>query len=173
MPPREAITKRWYVVHARPRQEAIAKVNLERQGYDVYLPMARQEVIRSRRLITHISPLFPRYLFIHLDECSDNWSPIRSTRGVTTLVRFGHAPAMAPDALIEMLKAREGPDGFHEIASTVATVGDRVRIEGGPMAGYEGIFLAPSGRERVLVLLDIMGKQVRLNVDAALVALAS
>ncbi len=164
---------RWYVVHTRPRQETVARTHLERQGFPVYLPMAQLNSLRSRRSVTTVTPLFPRYLFIYLDEKTDNWSPIRSTRGVANLVRFGYAPAVVPDGLIDLLRAREGSDGLHELDYAVARPGDRIRIEGGPMAGYEAIFLAASGTERVLVLLDIMGKQVRLNVDVRLVALAS
>ena len=163
----------WYLVHSKPRQEHTAKDHLERQGYSVYLPLARPRLVRKQRRISAMTPLFPRYLFIHLDNTSDNWSPIRSTRGVSTIVRFGYQPAQVPDALIQLLKSRENTDGFYDLPDADFRVGDGVRIDDGPMQGYEGIFLATSGEDRVLVLLNIMGREVKVKMDSHLIALAS
>jgi len=161
--------KAWYLIYTKPRQEQIAKENLARQGYSVYLPLVRQLRRRTGRRVGSIEPLFPRYMFIRLDTTSDNWSPIRSTLGVSTLVHFGFQPATVPDDLVALLSARENPEGLHDIGRGVRP-GDRVRIEDGPMAGYEGIFVASSGRERVLVLLEIMGKEARVQVSRDAIA---
>lgn len=163
--------RHWYLVQSRPRQEQTARTHLERQGYPVYLPMTRQRKIHRQRLTSTVTPLFPRYLFICLDERADNWSPIRSTRGVSTIVRFGHQPARVPDDLVPLLQQRENADGLHE-AGTDFRSGDRVRIDDGPMWGYEGIFIAASGEDRVLVLLDIMGKAVQLKLESHQIARA-
>ena len=160
-------TKGWYLVYTKPRQEEVALANLTRQGYGAYLPRARQVRHRHGRRLESVGSLFPRYLFIHLDAGTDNWDPIRSTVGVASLVRFGQEPARVPDALIGFLKEQEGTDGLHEWASPgELAVGDRVRVADGAFVGYEGILLARSSRERVLVLLDILGKQVRAQVSA-------
>jgi len=79
--------KCWYLIYSKPRQEKGAVENLLRQNYEVYFPQI--QLWRSRRgnrqLV--IEPLFPRYLFIHLDSHSDNWAPIRSTLGGPCVVR--------------------------------------------------------------------------------------
>lgn len=155
----------WYLVYTKARQEEVALVNLERQGYGVYLPRLRQARRRQGRLVDTVGPLFPRYLFIHLDAGTDNWGPIRSTVGVASLVRFGQEPARVPDALVGFLKEREGAEGLHQWAAPKFVAGDRVRVAEGAFQGYEGILLARSSRERVLVLLDILGKQVRTQVS--------
>ena len=59
---------RWYVVHTKPSCEAVADVNLRRQGYDVYFPRAISGSRRRGRLREHVVALFPRYLFLRLDE---------------------------------------------------------------------------------------------------------
>jgi len=164
--------KAWYLIYTKPRQEQIAKENLTRQGYSVYLPLVRQLRRRAGRRVGLVGPLFPRYMFIRLDTTSDNWSPIRSTLGVSTLVHFGFQPATVPDDLVALLSASENPEGLHETGRALRP-GDKVNIEDGPMAGYEGIFLAASGRERVLVLLEIMGKEVRVQVSGGAIVLAS
>lgn len=157
--------KAWYLVYTKPRQEDVALTNLTRQGYSVYLPRARQTRKRQGRRVAVIEPLFPRYLFIHLDTHTDNWGPIRSTLGVASLVRFGQKPAPVPESLIAFLQSREGGDGLHVWAEPTYRTGDRVRVADGPLEGYEGILLARTSRERVVVLLDILGKQIRTQVD--------
>jgi transcriptional antiterminator RfaH len=160
----EQSAKSWYLVYTKPRQEEVALTNLVRQGYGVYLPRVRQPRKRQGRRTLVVEPLFPRYLFIHLDTHNDNWGPIRSTLGVASLVRFGHKPALIPDELVTFLVAREGEAGLHEWAVQNYNAGDRVRVADGAFRGYEGIMLARNSRERVVVLLDILGRQVRTQL---------
>ena len=162
MPP---VVRKWYLVFCKPRQEAAARVNLERQGYDVYLPMVAQRRRRGGKCVEFIEPLFPRYLFIHLDAGTDDWRPIRSTIGVSALVQFGQQPARVPDDLIAALRAHESGQGVHEIPVEPLREGDRIRIVEGALSGFEGLFLARSGRDRVVVLLEIMGKPSRISLD--------
>jgi transcriptional antiterminator RfaH len=157
--------KRWYLVYCKPRQEHVAVVNLERQGYEIYLPRLREMRRRGGRPTQVVGPLFPRYLFVHLDQEFDDWGPIRSTLGVVSIVRFGQVPAKVPDALVDFLRGREGGDGVHTAAALRYEAGERVRVLSGSLAGYEGLFLAKSGRGRVIVLLDLLGKATRTRLD--------
>ena len=162
----ESTVKSWYLVYTKPRQETLAQANLERQGYGVYLPKVRLMRRHRGHQEAVVEPLFPRYLFIHLDTQNDNWGPIRSTFGVASLVRFGAEPAQVPDALVAHLKAQEGQEGLHEWAEPKMKVGDRVQVAEGPLKGFEGILLANSGKERVMILLDMLGKEVRTHLEA-------
>lgn len=157
--------KSWYLVYTKPRQEEVALTNLARQGYGAYLPRVRQARKRQGRRVMMVEPLFPRYLFIHLDTHTDNWGPIRSTLGVASLVRFGREPARIPDELVAFLRMREGEAGLHEWAEQNYRLGDQIRVAEGAFRGYQGILLARNSRERVVVLLDILGRQVRTKVD--------
>jgi len=155
----------WYLIYTKPNKEQIARENLERQGYEIYLPMAR---IRRRRLgkgANRIEPLFPRYLFIRLDTKTDNWSPIRSTLGVSNLVKFGMYPSSVPQALIELLSDRCDEEGIQDISPGEFKSGESIRVMEGPMMGLEGVFLAKTSSDRVLVLLDIVGKHTRVNME--------
>ncbi len=157
--------KSWYLVYCKPRQERNARENLARQGYESYLPLMK--VRRRRRGVYRpvVEPMFPRYLFIHLDQDNDNWGPIRSTYGVSNLVYFGNKPAHVDDELVLELMRREGHDGLQQLPPQELGPGERVRLVDGVMAGYEGIFEATSGKERVAILLDLAGKHTRLNVS--------
>jgi len=161
--------RQWYLVYTKPRAERVAREHLERQGYDVYLPMMRQLRRRGGRRTTVVSPMFPRYLFIHLGTDVDNWSPIRSTRGVASLVQFGQRPGCAPAGLIDLLRSREDESGVQVIPGDEYRLGARIRMVEGGMKGYEGVYLARNSRDRIVVLLDIMGRHTRANVDVSAV----
>jgi len=161
----EPETKGWYLVYCKPRQERVAQVNLGRQGFENYLPLIRQPRRRAGKRVMIVEPMFPRYLFVQLDSQRDDWGPIRSTLGVTSLVRFGQQAARVPAQLVDMLRAHEDVQGVQDLPPPDYRRGDAVRIVDGAMMGYEGIFLARSGKERVVVLLNIMGKLARVKVD--------
>ena len=94
----------WFVVHTKPRQEQRALENLQRQGFAAWLPMLSVEKFRRGRLEKVVEPMFSRYLFIQLDKVSSNWSPIRSTMGVSKLVTFGNQPAAVPPDIVDALR---------------------------------------------------------------------
>lgn len=154
----------WYLIQTKPRQEYIARTNLERQGYPTYLPLAPIKKRRRGRTFTESGPMFPRYLFISLSDTEDNWSPIRSTIGVTALVKFGQQPARVPEGLIAALREREDAHGLQPLPEKTLTYGDRLRISEGPFEGYEGLFYARSSRDRVVLLIKVVEQYARVEV---------
>ena len=72
----------WYAVQTKPRQELVAEQNLQRQGFVTYLPRIRLRKRKRNKLVDAVEPLFPRYLFIHVDPDQDSLAPVRSTLGV-------------------------------------------------------------------------------------------
>ena len=165
--------ERWYLVYAKPRQETVARLNLERQGYRVYLPLVRQPRRQKGRMGSIVAPMFPRYLFIRLDRETHDWGPIRSTFGVVSMVRFGQVPAAVPDDLIDLLQAREDETGIQILPVEQYRRGAKVRIIQGGFSGYEGIFIARSGRDRVTVLLQVLGRAARAQIDLGAIEPAS
>ncbi|MBW5802257.1 transcription/translation regulatory transformer protein RfaH [Coxiella endosymbiont of Ornithodoros amblus] len=153
----------WYLIYTKPRQERIAKENLERQGYRIYLPFIQVNRRRSKCYQLVTEPLFPRYLFIFLNIDKDNWGPICSTRGVSALVRFGGIPAKVAPDFVQFLKNNETLAGAPAKVSLFQK-GQRVQIIDGIMAGYEGIFEMHSGAKRVTLLLNMLGKVTRVEV---------
>ena len=156
-----AAPRRWYVVYTKPREEARARENLERQGHQCYLPELSLEKRRRGKVLPVTEPLFPRYLFI---RCADElatagWGSLRSTRGVVKLVAFGDGPCTVDDAFLNALQLRteRGP-------ATLFAAGEVVTIAEGPFAGLEAIFQLKEGADRAAVLLDMLGQQVRAAV---------
>jgi len=157
--------KSWYLIQSKPRQERLAQENLERQGYLTYLPLAEIRRRRRGRVIRVIDAMFPRYFFIHLSNKTDDWRPIRSTIGVASLVKFGQVPAGVPNELIAVIKERENSDGIHELTNNEYTFGDTVRIAEGPMEGFEGVFQCNTGRERSILLVKLIQKQIKVEIE--------
>ena len=156
----------WYLIYSKPQRERLALENLERQGYPSYLPLIRNRRRRKGRFVSIIEPMFPRYLFVHLSDETDNWGPIRSTIGVANMVRFGMQAARVPDSLIEMLQGRD-EEGVQTLAPPELKPGDQVRIVEGVMAGYEAIFQARTSKERVVLLLQLaQDRTARIQVSA-------
>lgn len=157
--------KAWYLVYTKPRAEGVAQENLQRQGYETYLPLMKASRRRRGRYHTVIEAMFPRYLFIHLDTEFDNWMPIRSTLGVTQMVRFGMMPAKVPVELVQSLHANETEQGIQNRPLPQMKRGDPVEIIEGPMAGLRGTFERLVSNERVALLLDIVGKHSRVTLS--------
>jgi len=157
--------KSWYLIYCKPQQERVARDNLERQGYVIYLPLAPVRRRKKGRTVRIIDPIFPRYLFINLSDQTDDWGPIRSTIGVSSLVRFGQVPAKIPDSLIEGLRAREDSEGIQEIPEKGFKPGDKVRIAEGIMEGFEAIFQCQKSDERVILLLKIAENIAKVELE--------
>lgn len=157
----------WHVIHTKPRQERVALLNLQQQGYACYLPILPAEKLRQGMLTVIDEPLFPRYLFIRLDrsESGQSWGPIRSTRGVSRLVTFGTEPARVDDRLIEMLRARERTS--QEQPLRLFNPGERVMVTAGVFAGIEAIYQMSDGESRAMVLIELLSKPVRMSVAPA------
>jgi transcriptional antiterminator RfaH len=157
---------KWCLIHTKPKQEQTAAEHLRRQHYHVYLPMLYKRRTKSRKQTSALTPLFPRYLFVRLAAGIDDWGPIRSTKGVRDFVRFGTNPTRVPDELIDDIKAREDDNGLHHELEPELQRGDKIRLTDGPFSGCNAIFTAHRSKERVMILLDIIGKSSRVEVAA-------
>ena len=157
--------KEWYAVQSRPRQEAIAELNLDRQGYHSYLPKILLRKRRRDKWTRVVEPLFPRYLFIQVDPSEQSLAPVQSTLGVAGLMRFGQLLRPVPDSVIEYLRQAENPDTHRQHADEWPhQPGDAVQILEGPFAGQSGIFQAATGEERAMLLIELLGRQNSVTV---------
>lgn len=158
----------WFVVFSKPRREVEAVEQLERQEFATFLPR-----VRSRRRVRGqwqdiVEPMFPRYLFLQATPGQDDLRPIRSTRGVIGLVRFGGEPKPAPEVVMaELRRLCPGNDAVLELPAPLVP-GSQVRILEGPFAGYEAELLSLDGERRALVLLTLLGRSsaVAFPIDA-------
>ena len=148
--------RNWYLIKTKPRQENVAIKNLENQKYSTYCPTV---TINNKHIV-----LFPSYLFIYLDKKKENWSPIRSTKGVVNFVRFGLNFAQVPDTVIKFLKAnqlinKEKLKNLNRFKS-----GDKVQITDGIFKNCVAIFKSSKAEDRVILLMNILGQQQAITI---------
>lgn len=155
----------WYIVQTQPHAETRAALHLNRQGFDVYLPRYLKRRRHARRVETVAAPLFPRYLFVAVTTATQGWRAIQSTIGVSRLVCNGDTPAALRYDVVEDLKRRE-KGGFVLLESRPRfALGDRVRVLNGAFANHIALFDGMADSERVAVLLDMLGRKVRVLID--------
>ena len=149
--------KKWYLIKTKPRQEKIAILNLENQNYHAYCPWA---LINNKYVV-----LFPGYIFIQLDENVQNWSPIRSTKGVSNFVRFGLSFAKIPNSVIDFIKFNELNTADRIKNLNEFKPGDKVQITEGIFKNCIAIFKSFKSDERVMLLMSLMGQQQTINIQ--------
>ena len=165
--------QQWYVVQTHPHAEGKAAAHLQRQCFDVYLPRYAKRRRHARRVDIAASPLFPRYMFVAIDLLQQRWRAIRSTMGVTNLVYSGDEPAPVAADVISRLKQREDSAGFVQLdLAPRFSAGDAVRVVGGAFSDCLGLFESMTDSERVLVLLDLLGRKVRVTMNMDMIEAA-
>jgi transcriptional antiterminator RfaH len=159
---------KWHVIHTKVREEFRALKNLQNQGFEVFLPTCQVQKKSQGKIKLVTEPLFRRYLFIRLSDVSSNWSPIRSTRGVSQLLRFGQStePVVIPDSIVECLKQRcTQEEPLHQLFQA----GDLLEITKGPFKGLLGFFqklqTLPDGMTRALLLVEILGSVQKISLN--------
>lgn len=168
-----ADTQRWYVAHTQPHAEARAVANLERQGFATYLPRYLKRRRHARRVDLVAVPVFPRYVFVAIDLNRQRWLSIRSTFGVSRLVGQGEAPLAVPTGIVEGLIQRQDEQGFVRLAAPAGLkVGDKVRVLGGAFEEALGLLESMTDEQRVTILLDMLGRKVRVTLDSGMIAAA-
>jgi transcriptional antiterminator RfaH len=158
----------WYLIHTKPSAEALAQANLKRQGYGVYLPRVTQSVRHREGWRETVGALFPRYLFLRLSEGEQSLAPVRSTIGVSGIVRFGSRYAIVPRRVVDELNERADPvSGLHRLLPRQALQrGSSVTITMGPLVGLEGVFEREAGDDRVFLLLQLLGQEASVCVPS-------
>lgn len=164
---------RWYAVHCQPNAESKAEANLRHQGFRVYLPRYRKTRRHARRVDSVRAPLFPRYLFVELDAEGGRWRSVQSTFGVHHLVCQGDRPVPLPNEVIDHLLGREDGDGLVSVDERPRlSKGETVRFVAGAMTDLVGIFDGLNGEERVTILLNLLGRRIKIVAPADTVAAA-
>lgn len=165
--------ERWYVVQSQPNAELKAVAHLNRQGFATYLPRYVKRRRHARRVEHVPAPLFPRYLFVGIDIAAQRWRSIFSTFGVSRLVCNGDAPQAVPEEIVASLRAREDEGGFVRLdLRPNFSAGDKICVLDGALAGCFGLYEGMKDSERVAVLLDLLGRKVRVIVDRESIAAA-
>ena len=145
----------WSVAQTESSRERTAERFLKDRGFECWLPVCRE----NHRLV----PLFPSYLFVELGDFG--WSAVDNTIGVIGLLRSGDRPHAVPD--IEMKRIRKFErNGVVHLPKRGIEIGDRMRVIKGTFAGHLGLYDGQMSRDRVFVLLELLGRKTRVEVPS-------
>lgn len=154
---------RWYAVHTRSRHEKTATEQLVSREVETFLPLYRavhrwQNGDHDVRM-----PLFPGYTFVRIVMCDR--LKVLKVPGVVRLVSFDGNPAPLEDQEVEGLR-RALTSGVKAAPHPYLTVGRRVRITAGPLAGHEGILVRKKNSLRVVLSIDLIQRSLLVDLNA-------
>jgi transcriptional antiterminator RfaH len=156
---------RWYVVRTKPRAEDTVLSHLRRQDFEAFLPRFLKTRRHARRVDQVGIPLFPGYLFVAFDQELARWRSIFGTIGSSGLICHGDRPAPVPEGVVEEIIARRDDKGYVALHfDRGLKQGQSIEVLNGPLAEARGIFECMDSKERVIVLLNLLGRQVRTRV---------
>lgn len=154
----------WFALRVRSRAEKTVSVTLQGRGFETLCPTFLDRRRYSDRFKTIDSALFPGYLFCRLDP--NDRLPVLSSPGVESIVGFGSQPHPVDLHEIEALSAviRSGvlarPYPFLK-------VGQRVRVESGPLSQLEGILVATKSEYRLVLSVTLLQRSIIAELDSA------
>jgi transcriptional antiterminator RfaH len=156
----------WAAAQLQPQRDALALHFLRQAGFETYAPRLRERRTVHGRKVVRTPLLFPAYAFVFIRM---QWHAARWAPGVIRLVMDGASPARVPDSVIDEIRARERGGLIELPKSPLAQLGDRVRVTAGPFANHVGLYAGMRPRERVEVLLRILGGAQRVTLAASAV----
>ena len=155
----------WAAVRFEPGRSRLACLSLKERGVELWVPYTNERRIVQGRRRNVAVPLFHNYGFVVIVL---QWSPIRLCPGVGALIMDGPQPAKVPDQVVEELKSRE-KNGVITLPEPPPRLrpGARVKVTGGPFRGHVGLVAGMTARERVIVLLALLGSQQRVTLPTS------
>ena len=149
----------WIVAQTIARRENVAARYIVNAGLEVFDP----KVSMHGRIVA----LFPGYLFVRI---VDHWRIVAKTAGVLSLIMSGEKPARCPEREIDKIKAMMH-NGLVRLPlpkkTAPFTAGQDVRIVSGPFCGFDAIYDGMNKHERECVLLEILGRKVRVEIASS------
>ena len=160
----------WYAVSTKPHQEKQAELHIKQCGIESFLPLLKESKIIRRTRKTVIEPLFPGYLFARF-ELERHYRAVSYATGVRKIVEFGSGPVELDATMIDAIKERLN-DGYVTPHSEHFKMGQVLHIKGGPLTGFEAVFVREmTDRNRVLLLLNTLGLHAKLTLNMEQVSL--
>jgi transcriptional antiterminator RfaH len=151
----------WCACRLVPRRENLALHCLALAGFETYFPRLRDRRIRFGRTIENRPALFPGYCFVLIQL---QWHAARWAPGTLGLIMDGVQPAKVPDNVISEIRGRE-MNGLIDLPRPGELKrGARVQILRGPFTGHLAIFADMRPRQRVEILLQLLGGEQRVTL---------
>lgn len=169
------MSKRWYIVHAYSNfEKKVAEsirdraklLNLEDKFEEVLVPTEQVVEVRRGRKVNSERKFFPGYVLVKCDLTDDVYHLIKNTDKVTGFLGSGNKPIPIPDAEADRIKGQVAEGVEHPKSSVSYEVGERVRVNEGPFASFEGLVEeVDDARSRVKVAVSIFGRATPVELE--------
>jgi transcriptional antiterminator RfaH len=158
------LDKKWFIAQIKPNSYHIAIQNLERQGFEIFLPKMRITQRHKNKFHVKNVYVFPGYIFVSFDPSIIAWTKINSTYGVSKILAFNKKPSEISSDLIQELKIK------YEINSNLTQIeqlqkGDSIKFYTGPFTDLIAKVESADEKNRIWILLEAMGRSHRLKVQ--------
>lgn len=156
---------KWLVAYTKPCLEHVALQNLERQNFEVYLPRYKKFKNTDTGPVPVFEPMFPRYILFRPSKAEQSLEAVRSTKGISHVVRFGFEPGVVSTSMVDTIKAFESSQNqatLQEMSNFKA--GQKVKLKHVALGSLEGLVQSVSSK-RIAVLLEILGRPTLVQLD--------
>jgi transcription antitermination factor NusG len=153
---------RWFALRVKSRCEKVVATMAAGKGYQEFVPVYVCRRRWSDRVKQVEFPLFPGYVFCRLNP--EYRLPLLTIPGVLHFVGIGKTPVALDDAEIESIQAAVQA-GLSTEPWPFIEAGQRVRLDEGPLAGMEGIFVGSSKQDRLVVSVTLLKRSVAVTIE--------
>ena len=159
------MSKEWFILQFKSNSHHLAAKNLNRQGFETFLPLHETTSRRLSRFINTSKPLFPSYMFIKFDRAETEWHRINNTYGVSRLITFNSILKSIPTIFVDHLMKRYDLSG-KLIPIQKLKKGDHVTVLKGPFANFIATVEKYEADQRIWILMDLMGRKTKIQTPS-------
>ena len=159
------MSKKWYILQFKPNSHHQATKNLNRQGFETFLPLYDNTTRKASRFISTRKPLFPGYMFIKFDRVENDWHKINNTYGVSRLITFNSILKPIPTKFVDNLMKRYDLSG-KLLPIKKLKKGDQVTVSKGPFANFVATVEKYEDEQRIWILMDLMGRETKIHTSS-------
>ena len=154
---------KWFVAQVKPNAHFKAKKNIERQGFETFLPLVESTRRSSNKFANHLIPLFPGYIFVSFEADNFKWYSINNTFGVKKLITSENIPKRISSCFVNCLKSRCDEQGKVMELRNIK-IGDKIKVSHGPFAEIIGEIENIGPENRITILLEILGRKTKATL---------
>jgi transcriptional antiterminator RfaH len=159
------MSKEWFILQFKSNSHHLAAKNLNRQGFETFLPLHETTSRRLSRFINTSKPLFPGYMFIRFDKAESEWHKINNTYGVSRLITFNSILKSIPTIFVDHLMMRYDLSG-KLLPIKKLKKGDQVTVLKGPFANFIATVEKYEADQRIWILMDLMGRKTKIQTPS-------
>ena len=160
----QSLDKKWFIAQIKPNSYHSAIQNLERQGFETFLPKMEITQRQKNKFVVKNVYVFPGYMFVSFDPHIITWTKINSTYGVSRVLAFNKKPSEISSDLILELKIRYGINS-NPTQKEKLQKGDSIKFTKGPFTDLIAKVESVDEKNRIWILLEAMGGHHRLKLQ--------